>query len=122
MPFRLGGFICQFVLRKWRNEVPCQSPGWTLRPNGETLSEPPAELDCRAAGKICKNQAIPTHPGGKGTKILGLFGKSDSQSAFICANRAKCPFFAIAVNALIPASFRQNRATARNLLIGFESR
>jgi hypothetical protein len=36
--------------------------------------------------------------------------KSDSGSAFICANRAKCVFFEIALNALIAASFRRNRA------------
>ena len=36
--------------------------------------------------------------------------KSDSGSAFICANRAKCAFFEIAVNTLIAANFCRTRA------------
>jgi hypothetical protein len=36
--------------------------------------------------------------------------KSDSRSAFICANPAKCRFSESAVNALIAANFGQNRA------------
>ncbi len=48
--------------------------------------------------------------------------KSDSWSAFICANPAKCRVCASAVNALIGAQFRQNRARTRNAVIGFESR
>src|SRR4026208_1858411 len=47
--------------------------------------------------------------------------KSDRRSALICANRAKWVICASPSNALIAASFRQNRATTRNLLIGFDS-
>ena len=48
--------------------------------------------------------------------------KSDSRSAFNCANRAKWVICVSPSNALIAASFRRNRATTRNAKSGFESR
>ena len=48
--------------------------------------------------------------------------KSDSRSAFICANPAKSRFQTSAHNALTDANFCQNRAVLRDGEIGFDSR
>jgi hypothetical protein len=48
--------------------------------------------------------------------------KSDTQTAFNCANPAKRPFSAVASNTLIRASFHRNRALSCNGETGFDSR
>jgi hypothetical protein len=48
--------------------------------------------------------------------------KSDSRSALICANRAKCLIHVSPYNALIAASFHRNHARTRSRKIGFDSR